>query len=160
MATTKSYALSKKKVREMITEKFGDQGTVEVNDVLALFASADRAVGETTTVFDDEGNVIGKKCSYFGLYMPISEFGTMGKDEDGNIKYSYQSKEAQKCIRERKKEVEKMNAEAEAQLDETGDVDAWREAKSEIAEYAESKCELPEGIEAYDTAEDLKAALA
>ena len=164
---TKSYALSKKKVREMIFERFEGQETIALNEVLALFASAERAgSGEQTTVLDDEGNVIGKRCSYFGVYLPISEFGTMGKDDEGNIKYSYQSKEAQKCIRDKKKEVEKMNAEAEEMLDaakteeeKAKALDDWREAKSEIAEYADTKCKLPEHLEGYETIEEFKASL-
>ena len=157
---TKSYALSKKKVREMIEEKFEGEETISKAAVLELFASADRgATGETTLVFDGD-EVVGKRCSYFGLYLPISEFGTMGKEEDGSVKYAYQSKPAQKLLREKKKEVDEMKEKIEAELDETGDLDAWREAKSELAEFEATKGEVPEDIIATETAEDLISELA
>ena len=157
---TKSYALSKKRVREIITEKFGTDTEVNVNDVLALFASAERgSTGESTLVLDDEGNVVGKKCSYFGLYLPISEFGTMGKDEDGNVKYAYQSKAAQKCLREKSKDVEDMKNKIDADLEENGDLDAWRAAKSELAEFEASKCDVPEELIYGETADELLAHL-
>ncbi len=158
---TKSYALSKKRVRELITEKFGTDGEVAINDVLALFASAERGTtGETTLVFNENGEVIGKKCSYFGVYMPISEFGTMGKEEDGTPKYAYQSKAAQKCLREKRKEIEEMKEKIDAELEETNDLDAWREAKSELAEFESTKCDVPDDIINTATPEDLQEALA
>ena len=156
----KSYALSKKKVRETILEKFNQNDEVKVSDILALFESAGRAVGETTLVYDEEGNVVGRKCSYFGKYLPINQFGTMGTDEDGNPKYAYQSKPAQKLIREHKKQVAEMAAKIEAELEETGDVDAWREAKSELAEFEAQKADCPEDVPCYDTAEELLEAVA
>ncbi len=153
----KTYALSKKRVRETILEHFnaGDQVTVE--EILALFASAERSAGESTLVIDEDGNVVGRKCSYFGKYLPIDQFGTLGKDDEGNVKYSYQSKAAQKCIRERKKQVAEMVAQADAELEETEDLDAWKAAKSEIAEFEAQKCECPEDVPCYDTAEELLA---
>ncbi len=156
MATTKSYALSKKRVREMITEKFGDADTISTTELMDLFASgtAGNSTGESTIAIDEDGEIIGKRCSYFGVYMDISEFGTMGTDDEGNVKYGYQSKPAQKCIRLRKADADKMKDELDKNLDETGDLDAWREAKSELAEYESAKCEVPEELETTETLED------
>lgn len=152
----KTYALSKKKVREIILDKFNENDEVKVSDILELFKSAERAVGESTLVKDDEGNVIGRKCSYFGLYLPIDQFGTMGTDEEGNPKYSYQSKPAQKCIRETKKKIATIKAQADADLEETEDLEAWKEKMAEIAELENSKCECPEDVPCFDTPEALQ----
>ena len=78
----------------------------------------------------------------------------VGTDKDGATKYSYQSKAAQSCVRAQKTEAAKKLAEADSILEETEDIATWKELKAEAKELLDSKCELPEGLETFETAEE------
>ena len=147
----KSYTYSKKQIREMITEKFGEENvTVELDDILALFESKSGGpTGEATTIKDADGNVVAKRCSYFEEFLPIEHFGTVGKDDDGNPKYAYQSKPAQAIVRATKKQVAEMLDKADAVLEETEDIEQWKELKAEAAALEAEKQPLPDDIEIF-----------
>lgn len=152
---TKSYALSKTKVREMISEKFGEDTNVEVKlaDVLALFdGKSNGSTAGSALVKDADGNIVGKRCSYFGKFMPISEFGKRGEN------YAYQCKLAESIGR--KKRTEAINAKAaldEQLANEEISVEEWKAGLAEIEAKKSEKVELPADAVAYDTAEELLA---
>jgi len=104
-----------------------------------LFAGC--TVATNTMVKDSEGNIVMKRCSYFEGYLPIDEFGTVGKDDEGNVKYSYQSKLGAACQRKAKTELANAISEADEQLEVDEDVAAWKEAKAEAVKASEEKCE-------------------
>ena len=114
-----------------------------------LFASKRKGGGATTTV-TVEGEVIGKKCSYLQRYLPISEFGTLGKNEDETPKYAYQSKEGAKLARKAKSEFEEAIKNADLELEETEDISAWKEAKLEAKTAYEVEVESDEGFATAD----------
>lgn len=151
----KNYALSKSKVREMILEVYPNaEQTVTVQDILDLFNSNGGTGGFTSTlVRNSEGVVVGKKCSYFGVFMFIEEFGIRGE------KYAHMSKLGESLTR--KAATAKKNAKAalDAQLaDGTITVDEWKAQLSEDA----GKVSIDSVAEApvhFETAEELLAAL-
>lgn len=157
MATeTKSYALSKTKVREMITKEFGETGKVEISAVLALFEGASREAG-TTTVYDANGNVVGKRCSYFGVFMNIEEFGKRGET------FSFQSKLAESIVRKQRTEAANEKKLLDEQLaDGVLTVEDWKDGLAKIEANKEVKVSI-ESIEDapthFATAEDFKASL-
>ena len=153
---TKTYTLSKTKVREMIEEKFGTDRDVEVKlgDVIALFEGRTNASAGSTLVKDADGNVIGKRCSYFGKFMPISEFGKRGEN------YAYQCKTAEAIGRKLRAEAIKAKDALDERLaNEEISIAEWKEGLAEIEEMKNQKQELPENVIAFDTAEELLAAL-
>lgn len=154
----KSYVLSKKKVAEMITEKFGTEGQVNVVDVLAIFkAKSGGSAGQTTLVYNEDGEVIGKRCSYFGVFMLIEEFGKRGDT------YSYQSKLAESIVRKQRTAANNTKKLADEELaEEIITVEEWREKLTEIADMKETKVAITDidgAPEYFETAEDLKAAV-
>ena len=137
----KYYSFTKTMAREAIAELAGENKTVNVADLLELFASKGgigNTTGATTTIVED-GEIVAKRCSYFGKYLDISEFGTVGKNEDGSPKYGYQSKPAQAVVRKVKSQVATMLADADTNLEEDGDVEAWKAVKAEAAELEATK---------------------
>lgn len=152
---SKVYTLSKTKVREMLTEKFGKDGEVEVklSDVLALFVGKSKEAG-STLVKDAEGNVVGKRCSYFGIFMPISEFGKRGEV------YAYQCKLAESLNRKARTAALAAKAALDEQLaNEEISVAEWKAGLTEIESAKNAKMSIPEGTEYYETADDLLKAL-
>lgn len=154
----KSYALSKTKVREMIEEKFGTSGKVDIEDVLSLFNGATRSsTGSTTLVTNEDGDVVGKRCSYFGVYMLIEEFGKRGET------YGYQSKLAESIARKAKTEGVNLKKLADEELAaEVITVSEWKERLSDIAEMSEQRVSIDtidDAPQHFETAEDLLAAL-
>ncbi len=131
-------------ISEEIAKQFND-----------LFASKRKGGGATTTVMVD-GEIVGKKCSVLGRYLPISEFGTVGKDDKGEVKYSYQSKEGGKVSRTKKSTFEEAINNADLELEETEDISAWKEAKAEAKAEFDSKVVSDLGFE---TSEELTASL-
>lgn len=151
----KNYALSKSKVREMILEVYPNtEQTVTVQDILDLFNSNGGTGGFTSTlVRNSEGVVVGKKCSYFGVYMFIEEFGIRGN------KYSHMSKLGESLTR--KAATAKKNAKEalDAQLaDGTITVDEWKERLNTDSVRISIDC-TAEAPAHFDTAEELLAAL-
>ncbi len=104
-----------------------------------LFAG--RTVATNTMVKDADGNIVMKRCSYFEGYLPIEEFGTVGKDDAGEVKYSYQSKLGAAAGRKTKSDLEKAIKEADEQLEVDEDVAAWKAAKSDAVKASEIKAE-------------------
>lgn len=143
---------------EELTKELVESGDIssEVGERFnKLFASSRRGGGSTTVKVD--GEIVGKKCSYLGRYLPISEFGTMGTEEDGvTVKYAYQSKEGAKLARASKSTFEKAIEEADLELEETEDIKAWKEAKAKAREVFESPVVSDLG---YETEEELIASL-
>ncbi len=118
---------------ETLSAKLIDEGTIdqETADLFnALFASKRKGGGATTTVIID-GEIVGKRCSYLQRYLPISEFGTMGTNDDGSVKYAYQSKEGAKLARAKKSAYDQAIAQADLTLEETEDISAWKSEKLE-----------------------------
>ncbi len=116
-----------------------------------LFASKRKGGGATTTV-TVEGVVVGKKCSVLGRYLAINDFGTIGKDDKGEVKYSYQSKEGGKVSRAKKSAFEEAINNADLELEETEDISAWKSAKAEAKVEFDSEVVSDLG---YETAEEL-----
>ncbi len=110
-----------------------------------------------TMVRNSDGEIVFKRCSYFGVYMDINEFGTVGKDEQGNVKYSHQSKQGAAATRKAKSKLEKAINEADEQLEIDEDVSAWKEAKSAAVAASDEKVEF-DG-ESFATFEEATAAL-
>lgn len=155
---TKSYALSKSKVVEMITEKFGEDRNAEVSlaAVLALFEGTVSSTG-TTLVYNDAGEVIAKRCSYFGVFFDIAEFGKRGDT------YSYQSKLAESLVRKARTAAINAKKLADENLqDEVITVEQWRAELEKIANSSEDRAlitEVEDAPEYFETAADAKAAL-
>lgn len=153
----KTYSLSKKKVVEMISSEFEGQETVKLSDVLSLFEAKSSSNGGTTLVYDDQGDVIAKRCSYFGVFFAISEFGKRGDV------YGYQSKLAESLVRKARSAAANAKKLADTELaDGVIDVSEWREKLSAIAELGSSKTDITEIEDApvsYPTAEEAKSAL-
>lgn len=151
----KNYALSKSKVREMILEVYPNaEQTVSVQDILDLFNSNGTGGFTSTLVRNSEGVVVGKKCSYFGVFMFIEEFGIRGE------KYAHMSKLGESLTR--KAATAKKNAKAalDAQLaDGTISVDEWRDALDCDETSRISIDTVEEAPVHFNTAEELLAAL-
>ena len=117
-----------------------------------LFAG--RQVATNTLVKDEDGVVVLKRCSYFGGYLPVSEFGTVGKDEDGTPKLAYQSKAGAAAARKAKSELETSISEADAQLEVDEDVAKWKASKAEAVLASEEKADYVGEVEMIATYED------
>lgn len=158
--TYKNYSLSKTKVREMIEAEFGEVETVSLAAVLALFdgKSTGSSTGSTTLVYNDNGEVIAKRCSYFGVFFDIAEFGKRGDT------YSYQSKLAESLVRKaRTAAINEKKLADEELADEVIDVAQWKARLAEIEVNKEARVEITEVEDAlsyYNSAEDAKVALA
>ncbi len=126
------------KTAELLTN--GDI-TSDIKDMLdTLFAG--RTVAANTIVKNEDGEVVMKRCSYFEGYLPISEFGTVGKDEKtGDVKYAYQSKAGATAARKAKSELETAIKEADEQLEVDEDVSAWKATKSDAVTASEIKAD-------------------
>ena len=164
MSDTKKTWFTKTVAREALTAKTAElfeagEITQEVKTTLdGLFAG--KVVATNTIVRDDEGVAVLKRCSYFGIYLPVSEFGTVGKDEQGNSKLAYQSKLGAAAARHSKTELENALKEADVQLEETEDIKAWKEAKAEAVAQSEIKAEYDGDAENYATYEDALESIA
>ena len=103
----KNYTFSKAKARELLLQAFGKDldKEVKLEDVIKLFESNKT---QDKNIYDDEGNIIKRKCAALNVYFPISEFGTIGKDKNGNVKYNYYSKLGQKVKRAYESELNKL----------------------------------------------------
>lgn len=151
----KSYSLSKSKVREIISEKFGTEGSVDINDVLELFSS-DRSGGSRESdvyVKDEDNNIVGKKCSYFGLYFDIEQFGKRGDS------YGFQSKIAESIVRKARNDANKQKELLTEELSSGSiTVDEWKEKLSDIEEQKDTKVDFNDidtDVVGYSTSDDL-----
>ena len=119
---------SKKAIREMIEEKFGKEGEIDIKDVLQLFASkSSGGSSEDIYVYDESDNLVGKRCSYFNVYMPIEEFGKRGDS------YSYQSKLAESIQRKQRTQASREKKELDVMLANNEiDVDEWKSRLQDI----------------------------
>ena len=158
MATTEKTWFTKTIARETLialTATLLDEEaiTLEAKTQLdSLFAG--RTVASNTLVKDEDGIVVLKRCSYFGGYLPVSEFGTVGKDEEGNPKLAYQSKAGAAAARKAKSALETAIGEADAQLEVDEDVQAWKSAKAEAVTASDTKSEYDGEVEMIMTYED------
>lgn len=155
----KNYSLSKTKVREMIEAEFGEVETVSLAAVLALFdGKSTGSTGSTTLVYNDNGEVVAKRCSYFGVFFDIAEFGKRGDT------YSYQSKLAESLVRKaRTAAINEKKLADEELADEVIDVAQWKAKLAEIEVNKEARLDIAEVEDApsyYNSAEDAKVALA
>ena len=126
----------------------------EVKSLLdGLFAG--KTTVSNTLVKNADGEVMFKRCSYFEGYLPISEFGTVGKNEDGTPKYSYQSKAGAAAARKAKSDLEQAIKDADAQLEVDEDVAAWKDAKAAAVKASDEKAEYTGDEVLYATYEDL-----
>jgi len=164
---TKKDWFTKTKAREALEEKLTSMvsnGLVSAEaaaELNKLFEGKSRNT-ETSTVTVD-GVIVAKRCSYFGVFMPIDEFGTVGKDEKGDQKYGYQSKLAASIVRARKTKAAEMLKAADEALEENEDIAAWKEAKAEAAEYESEKVAIQDTEydgESWETIEEAQAAFA
>lgn len=156
--TYKNYSLSKTKVREMIEAEFGEVETVSLAAVLALFdGKSTGSTGSTTIVYSEDGEVIAKRCSYFGVFFDIAEFGKRGDT------YSYQSKLAESLVRKaRTAAINEKKLADEELADEVIDVAQWKARLAEIEVNKDARIEISSIEDApsyYETAEDAKVAL-
>lgn len=151
----KNYALSKSKVREMILEAYPNaEQTVTVMDILDLFNSNGTGGFTSTLVRDESGNVVGKKCSYFGVFMFIDEFGVRGG------KYSHMSKLGESLTRKTATEKKNTKAALDAQLaDSTITVDEWKDQIAALEHAPKVSIDSIDAPAHFATAEELLAAL-
>jgi len=144
MATEKTW-FTKTIARETLSAKTAElltngDITSDIKDALdTLFAG--RVVASNTIVRDADGDVVMKRCSYFEGYLPIEDFGTVGKDDNDEVKYSYQSKAGASAARKSKSTLEAAIKEADEQLEVDEDVSAWKSAKAEAVINSEVKAE-------------------
>ncbi len=145
MANTEKTWFTKTIARETIEAKTAillNDGEIssEVKSMLDnLFAG--RTVASNTIVRNEAGEVVMKRCSYFEGYLPIEEFGTVGKDKDGQPKFSYQSKAGSAAARATKSALEAAISEADEQLEVDEDVQAWKASKADAVKASEVKAE-------------------
>lgn len=152
----KSYALSKSKVREMILEKFSPEASVTVQEILDIFGSAGGSAGgfTSTLVKNSEGIVVGKKCSYFGVYMFIEQFGKRGD------KYSHMSKLGDSLTRKAATVAKNEKAVLDERLaDNAITVEEWKAGIASLEAVRIKITEVSEAPQYFETAEDLLAAL-
>lgn len=124
-----------------------------------LFAG--RTVATNTMVKDADGEIVMKRCSYFEAYLPIEEFGTVGKDEKtGDTKYGYQSKAGAAAARLSKATLAKAITEADEQLEVDEDVAAWKQAKADAVRASDIKAEYDGESELIATYEEACEAVA
>ncbi len=131
-----------------LTKALVSDGVIEqetADQFNALFASKRKGGGVTTTVTID-GDIVGKRCSFLQRYLPIADFGTMGTNEDGSVKYAYQSKEGAKLARAKKTVYEQAIAQADLTLEEVEDITAWKAAKLEAKTAFEADVESELGF--------------
>lgn len=157
---TKSYALSKTKVRDMLTEKFGKEGVdnakvkVTLADVLGLFEGRSAGAGDSDVMVYKDNELVGKRCSYFGLYFPIAEFGKRGET------VAFQCKAAEAIVRKQRTDAIKAKAVNDERLD-SGEatVEEWKSANKSIEESKSVKQPYTGKTTGYETAEELLAHL-
>lgn len=144
MAQEKNW-FTKTKARDAITEltatllaseDISEEAKVQLDK---LFAG--KTVATNTLVRNVDGEVVMKRCSYFEGYLPISEFGTVGKDDKGEVKFSYQSKAGSAAVRATKTALQKALDEADENLEVDEDIKAWKTAKAEAVADSEIKAE-------------------
>lgn len=150
----KNYALSKSKVKEMISSVYPNaEQTVTVQDILDLFNSNTTGGFTSTLVRNDYGVVVGKKCSYFGVFMHIEEFGLRGG------KYAHMCKLGESLTREAATAKKRAKAMLDAKLaDGTITVDEWKAKMNETAERVSIE-EAQHRPEYFETPEELLATL-
>ena len=158
MATTEKTWFTKTIARDTLSAltatllEEGELSQEVKNQLDGLFAG--RQVATNTLVKNSEGETVLKRCSYFGGYLPVSEFGTVGKDDEGNAKLSYQSKAGSAAARKAKSTLEGLIADADAQLEVDEDVQAWKASKAEAVVQSEIKAEYEGDVEMIATYED------
>ncbi len=136
---------TKTKAREAITALTTE--LLELEDITldaknkldSLFAG--RTATTNTLVLNDSGEVVMKRCSYFEGYLPISEFGTVGKDDKGAVKYSYMSKLGSKETRDTKTALQAALDSADKQLEVDEDIQAWKSAKATAVANSDEKAD-------------------
>ncbi len=145
MASTEKTWFTKTIARETVeakTTQLMGEGEIsqEVKTILdGLFAG--KTVATHTLITNEDGEVVMKRCSYFEGYLPIEEFGTVGKDKDGQPKFSYQSKAGSAAARATKSALEAAISEADEQLEVDEDVQAWKASKADAVKASEVKAE-------------------
>lgn len=150
----KYYSFTKKDARESLEAYFeANPNAVKAKvkeEILALFESKPSFGGDRETpLVTVGGNVVAKRCSYFGVFMPIDEFAVRAG------KPNFQSKLAEKAQRDANKLKSITKSELEAKLAAgTITVDEW---KAELAKLDAPavRASLPEGVIAADTAEGI-----
>lgn len=164
MATTEKTWFTKTIARDTLSAKTAEllnDGEIsqDVKDMLdGLFAG--RTVASNTIVKNEDGEVVMKRCSYFEGYLPIEDFGTVGKDDNGATKYSYQSKAGAAATRKAKTTLENAIKDADEQLEVDEDVAAWKSAKAEAVTASEVKADYDGESTLIATYEDAKEAVA
>jgi len=164
MANTEKTWFTKTIARETVEAKTAqllNDGSIDVEtkSILdGLFAG--RTVASNTIVKDENGDVVMKRCSYFEGYLPIEDFGTVGKDDNGDVKYSYQSKAGATAARKAKSDLEKAIKEADEQLEVDEDVQAWKSSKAEAVTNSEVKADYEGDSTLIATYEDACEAVA
>jgi len=145
----KNYSFSKTKAKQLIVEAFGDDlnKTVKLADVVKLFEPQRNGNGRVSmkNVVDANGNIIARHCSVLNAYLPISEFGTMGK-----AGYASASKVGLKLKREREAQIKQLE---EAILNET-DFNKIKELQRKIKELREAPYTCPKEIKCAKTPEE------
>lgn len=103
----KYYNFTKQKARELLLQTFGKDlnREVKLEDVVKLFESNKT---QNKNIYDENGNIIKRRCAALDVYLPIDEFGTIGKDKNGQPKHSYYSKLGMKVKRAYENEINKL----------------------------------------------------
>jgi hypothetical protein len=150
-ATTNKTWFTKTIARETLEATAADllkNGSISIetaNALNALFAGKSRVGGSNGSnilVKDENGNVVFKRCSYFGLYLPVADFGTVGTSENGEVKLSYQSKLAATKQREAKTALAHANYASDKRMEEEKiSIPEWKAEKALNLANSEMKAE-------------------
>lgn len=145
----KSYSFSKTKAKQLIVEALGDDlnKTVKLGDVVKLFNANRSGNGRTATknVLNSKGEIVARHCSVLNKYLPISEFGTMGK-----AGYAGASKVGIKLKREREDQIKALE---EQILNET-DFNKIKELQTKIKKLKDAPFNCPKNVKCAATPEE------
>ena len=141
MATTEKTWFTKTIARETLSAALADMDIEQEQKDLLNNLFAGRTVASNTLVRNEDGEVVMKRCSYFEGYLPIEDFGTVGKDDNGATKYSYQSKAGAAATRKAKTTLDNAIKDADEQLEVDEDVASWKSAKAEAVTNSEVKAD-------------------
>lgn len=145
----KNYSFSKTKAKQLIVEAFGTDlnKTVKLADIVKLFEPNRNGNGRAATknVLDSKGEIVARHCSVLDAYLPISEFGTMGK-----AGYASASKVGLKLKREREAQIKELE---EAILNET-DFNKIKELQTKIKQLREAPFTCPKDVKCAKTPEE------
>ena len=144
----KNYSWTKTRVRETLVKAFGDNTdkAVKLGDILALFESKSGGIGGQSNkdVKDAKGNVIARKCSVLGVYLPISQFGKLGD------KFAYASKVGIKAKQDREKLLKDMTNKILG----SSNIEEIKHLQADYKKFKDAAYKVPAGVKFAKTPEE------